>query len=195
MLTLNLLVALLGNRLLYRLLNWLLNRLIYRRLRLGRRRGCEGSLRLYLLYRLLNRRRLLNRLRLLNMHLGLLSLPCGKIEVLEGFFNNSGLLAKQILDVITAAHSRSGNLLIEQSVSHGGHANSGGGTSVLTEEVRLGTAFRTSLLQRSRQSQRGHAGTLTDEHFDIVAIRDAGVSSLLFEQLATEGRQVEGNRT
>lgn len=59
----------------------------------------------------------------------------------EGFLNETGFLAKQILYVVSTAHARSSDLLIEQSVSHRGHANSGCCSTVFAEEERFGTAF------------------------------------------------------
>lgn len=114
---------------------------------------------------------------------------------LEGFFDKTGFFAEQIFYIVAAAHAGGGYLLIEESVGHGSYANGSGGASVLSEEERLGAAFGAGLFGLGGQSQWGHAGTLANKHFNVITVGNACGSGLLFQELAAESRQVEGDRT
>src|SRR5271168_3122983 len=82
-------------------------------------------------------------------------------------FNNTALFTQQVFNVVTAAHTRSCDLLIQKAMSHGGYADCRGRTSVLSEKERFGTTLRACLLSRGRQLKRRLTGALTNEHFNV----------------------------
>ena len=92
----------------------------------------------------------------------------------ERLIDNACFFAQEVFDVVTTAHARCSDLFVEQAVCHGGDAHSGGRSTVFAEEERLSAAFGTSLLGAGWQSEWRLAGALTDEHFDVIAIRHTG---------------------
>ncbi len=80
----------------------------------------------------------------------------------EGFFNDSRLLAEQILYIITAAHAGGSDLLVKQSVSHRGYTHGSCCAAVFTEEEGLGTTLRASLFGLWGQSERWKTRAFTN---------------------------------
>src|SRR4030095_7002712 len=96
--------------------------------------------------------------------------------------------SEQVLDVISTAHARRSDLLVEKTMGHRRNAYGCGGTTVLTKEVGLRSPFRAGLLRCCWQPQWRQAGALTNKHFNVVTIGHTRLCRLFLLAMGGQAR-------